>query len=285
MVTKEGFPISYEVFSGNTCEGHTIIPVVKKFINKHAIKNFTVVADAAMISNENITELRAQSINYIVGARLGNLSNKTIEEIDSKIIKEDGKTIRVKTPNGYLICAFSSLRYRKDKHEVEKQISKANIVIENPSKSKKLKFTKANGQKLELNEKLILKTKKLLGIKGYYTNLKEQILDNSTVIARYHELYKIEQAFRISKNDLQTRPIFHFKEEPIKMHLLMCFMALVLSKHIELQTNLSIKKVVNEAKKITDARLINKTINQEVKLRVNLNDKIIEILTKLNLLT
>ena len=285
MVTKEGFPISYEVFSGNTFEGHTIIPVVKKFINKNAIKNFTVVADAAMISNENITELRAQSINYIVGARLGNLSNKTIEEIDSKIIKEDGKTIRVKTPNGYLICAFSSLRYRKDKHEMEKQITKANLVIENPSKGKKLKFTKANGQKLELNEKLILKTKKLLGIKGYCTNLKEQILDNSTVIARYHELYKIEQAFRISKNDLQTRPIFHFKEEPIKMHLLMCFMALVLSKHIELQTNLSIKKVVNEAKKITDARLINKTINQEVKLRVNLNDKIIEILTKLNLLT
>ena len=56
-------------------------------------------------------------------------------------------------------------------------------------------------------------------------------------------------------------------------------------KHIEIQTNLSIKKVINEAKKITDARLINKTINQEVKLRVNLNDKIIEILTKLNLLT
>ena len=69
MVTKEGFPISYEVFSGNTFEGHTIIPVVKKFINKNAIKNFTVVADAAMISNENITELRAEIINYIVGAR------------------------------------------------------------------------------------------------------------------------------------------------------------------------------------------------------------------------
>ena len=62
-------------------------------------------------------------------------------------------------------------------------------------------------------------------------------------------------------------------------------MALVISKHVELQTNLSIKKVVNEAKKITDARLMNKTINQEVKLRVKLNDKIIEILNKLNLLT
>lgn len=284
-MTKEGFPISYEVFPGNTFEGHTIIPVVQKFITKNTVKNFTVVADAAMISNDNITELRAQSINYIVGARLGNLSNKIIEEIDSKIIREDGKTIRLNTTNGYLICSFSSLRYRKDKHEMEKQITKANLVIENPSKSKKMKFTKANGQKLELNGKLIIKTKKLLGIKGYYTNVKEKILDNQMVITRYHELYKIEQAFRISKNDLQTRPIFHFKEEPIKLHLLICFMALVISKHVELQTDLSIKKVVNEAKKITDARLMNKTINQEVKLRVNLNDKIIEILNKLNLLT
>ena len=105
MVTKEGFPISYELFSGNTFEGHTIIPVVKKFINKHAIKNFTVVADAAMISNENITELRAQSINYIVGARLGKLSNKTIEEIDSKIIKEDEQDELLSIPCNYLTPA------------------------------------------------------------------------------------------------------------------------------------------------------------------------------------
>ena len=63
--------------------------------------------------------------------------------------------------------------------------------IENPSKSRKIKFTSSSGQKMELNEKLINKTKKLLGLKGYYTNLDEQILDNQMVIARYHELYKI----------------------------------------------------------------------------------------------
>jgi hypothetical protein len=65
-----------------------------------------------------------------------------------------------------------------------------------PSKSKKLKFTKTKDQKMELNDELIEKTKKLLGIKGYYTNLEEKIVDNKTIIARYHQLYKIEQAFR-----------------------------------------------------------------------------------------
>ncbi len=285
MVTKEGFPIAYEVFSGNTFEGHTIIPVVKKFIKTNSVKNFTVVADAAMISLENITQLKENNINYIVGARLGNLSPKVIEEIDSKITREDGKNIRIKTENGYLVCSYSSLRYRKDKYEMEKQIAKAQYVIENPSKNKKIKFTASSGQKVVLNEKLINKTKKLLGVKGYYTNLEEHVLNNENVINRYHELYRIEQAFRISKNDLQTRPIFHFKEEPIKLHLLICFMALVISKHIELQTNTSIKKFVYEAKKITDGRIINKVTNSEVRLRVNLNDKVIEILRKLNLLT
>jgi hypothetical protein len=72
MVTKEGFPIAYSIFSGNTFEGHTIIPVVNGFIKKHAVKEFTVVADAAMISTTNIQALLSNNINYIVGARLGN---------------------------------------------------------------------------------------------------------------------------------------------------------------------------------------------------------------------
>ena len=285
MVTREGFPIAYEVFAGNTFEGHTIIPVVKNFIAKHNVREFTIVADAAMISKDNILALKENTINYIVGARLSNLSNELIEQINKSIIREDGKSIRMKTDNGYLICSYSSLRYRKDKYEMEKQIAKAKLVIDNPSKNKKLKFTKSNGQNFEINQKLIDKTKKLLGIKGYYTNLKENIVDNKTIIERYHELYKIEQAFRISKSDLQTRPIFHFKEDPIKLHLLICFTALVLSKHIELQTNTSIKKFIHECKKITDARLKNKITGKEIRIRADFTPSIMEILSKLNLLT
>ena len=129
MVTKEGFPISYEVFAGNTFEGHTIIPVIKNFITKNNVKEFTVVADAAMISAENTKALNENAINYIVGARLGNLSTKLIAEIDTNIERQDGKSIRIKTDNGYLICSYSSLRYRKDKYEMEKQIEKAKYII------------------------------------------------------------------------------------------------------------------------------------------------------------
>lgn len=283
MVTKEGFPIAYEVFSGNTFEGHTIIPVVNDFIRKHAVKEFTVVADAAMISAENIKQLTENNINYIVGARLGNLSNESIEQIDKNISREDDQSIRIKTDNGFLICSYSSTRYRKDKHEMEKQIEKAKYIVENPSKNKKLKFTKSNGQNLELNQKLIDKTRKLLGIKGYYTNMEENVLSNKTIMERYHELYRIEQAFRISKNDLQTRPIFHFKEDPVKLHILICFMALAVSKHIELQTNISIKRFIAESKKVTDARLLNTLTNKEIKVRTKISPDFMKIIQKLNL--
>ena len=138
---------------------------------------------------------------------------------------------------------------------------------------------------MQLNQKLIDKTEKLLGIKGYYTNLEESVAENNTIIERYHELYKIEQAFRISKSDLQTRPIFHYKEEPIKLHLLICFMALVISKHIELQTNTSIRKFIHQCKKITDARLENKITGKEIRIRANLTQEVTEILRKFDLLT
>jgi len=282
MVTKEGFPIAYEVFSGNTFEGHTMIPVVKDFVNKNKVKEFTVVADAAMISAENIKELKKNHIHYIVGARMGNLSGEIIANIDKTLSREDGKSIRIVTDDGDLICSYSSVRYRKDKYEMEKQIEKAKYVVQNPGKHKKLKFTKTKGEEIELNQKLIAKTQKLLGIKGYYTDLEESRASNQIIMERYHELYRIEQAFRISKSDLQTRPIFHYKEEPIKLHILICFIALIISKHIELKTGESIKRFVAESKKITDGRLLNHLTNKEIIIKAKPTDKMVHILHKLN---
>ncbi len=283
MVTREGFPIAYSIFSGNTFEGHTIIPVVNAFIKKHAIKEFTVVADAAMISNTNIQELLANKINYIVGARLGNLSANMIEQIHRKITRKDGESIRVSTDNGHLICAYSSVRYRKDKYEMEKQIDKAQAIIDNPSKGKRVKFIKTQGEHPVLNQALIEKSKKLLGIKGYYTNLGEQAASNQIIINRYHELYKVEQAFRISKHDLQTRPIFHFKEDPINLHILICFMALVVTKHIELTTGDSIRNFLSECKKVNEARMLNRITNKEVRIRGKHTPKTQQYIKSLNL--
>lgn len=278
MVTPEGFPVCYEVFAGNTFEGHTMLPIINSFIKEHGVKQFTVVADAAMISNVNIEALREAKISYIVGARLGNVSKDLFAEINTKLPREDGQIIRIKTDKGYLICSFSKKRYAKDNFEMNKQLEKAKKLLTQPSKVKNVKFLKDDKKKIQLNEELIAKTKALLGVKGYYTDIEESIADNKTVIERYHELYKIEQAFRVSKSDLKTRPIFHFKEEPIKLHMLICFMALAVSKHIELKTQMSIRAFITMCKNVSDARILNKIDKKEIRMRTSipklLTDKI-----------
>lgn len=203
------------------------------------------------------------------------------------MVREDGKSIRIPTPNGFLICSFSSLRFRKDKYEMEKQILKAKQLVDNPAKGRKAKFTKSSGSNtLEINQKLIDKTQKLLGIKGYYTDLDEAIANNETIIDRYHELYRIEQNFRIAKSDLQTRPIFHFKEDPIKLHLLICFISLVVAKHIELSSNISIKEFIKECKKVvTSGRLLDKITNKELILKPEIPQDLTQIIHEFFLLT
>ena len=283
VVSKEGFPVAYEIFPGNTFEGHTLIPILKDFNSKHKIKNLTVVADAAMISTENIDKLREAKIDYIVGARLGNLQNTLLNDIDRQLIRTDSAKIRLKSKFGYLICDFSKKRFNKDKFEMEKQILRAQLILNNPGKAKRLKFIKTTEEKNQLNDELINKTKILLGIKVYYTNLDDKTLSNELAIERYHQLYKIEQAFRISKHDLKTRPVFHFKEQPIRLHILICFMALAVSKYVEIKSEISIQSFVSICKNITDAKLLDKINNKIILKRVPLDNQIFSLINKLHL--
>ena len=162
-----------------------------------------------------------------------------------------------------------------------KQIDRAKLLLSQPSKVKKVKYLKSDESKMMLNEKLIQKTSKLLGIKGYYTDIDETVANNGTIINRYHDLYKVEQAFRVSKHDLQTRPIFHFKQEPIQLHILICFMALAVSKHIEIAAAISLRAFLTDCKKITDARLLNKITKREIKLRATVPAHLQKTLSKI----
>ncbi len=83
-----------------------------------------MVADAAMISSEDIAQLTQSNISYILGARMGNHSGELLDSIDKTIDRQDGKSIRVKTELGYLVCSYSSVRYSKDLYEMNKQIEK-----------------------------------------------------------------------------------------------------------------------------------------------------------------
>lgn len=281
IVNTDGFPVSYEVFPGNKFEGHTLIPVITAFKKKHGIDSITVVADAAMISADNIRELKANDLSYIVGARMGNLSKATITEISKTLNREDGESLRTTTQNGTLICSFSTKRYRKDKREMEKQLAKAENLLKDPSGMRRTKFIRnKSNRNFELNSVLVEKTKSLLGIKGYYTNLGDEV-SNQTIINQYHNLWHVEQAFRIAKSDLETRPIYHRKEETIKAHLLICFMALAVCKYMEIKTGQSVKSTIKELKSVTDARLLNKLTGKEIVLRTDIKQEIKSILQKL----
>jgi len=271
LVNDSGFPISYQVFEGNKFEGHTLMPSILAVKKKYKIDEMTVVADAAMISDDNVLFLKSNNLNYIVGARIANLGISDIEKINKELNLEDDKTFRIKTSKGILICHFANNRYRKDKIEMEKQINKAKFLLKesdpNPAR-KRTKFLKhRNNDKnnYELNQQLIYKTTLLLGIKGYYSNLEN--VNDLEIIKQYRNLWHIEKAFRISKSDLQMRPIFHFKQSSIHAHLLICFMALAICKFMEIKTGRSTKAVLKMLMGVTDARILDKTNNREILMR------------------
>ena len=89
----------------------------------------------------------------------------------------------------------------------------------------------------------------------------------------------------MSKHDLKTRPIFHFKEYPIKLHILICFMALAISKYIELKSNISIQSFLSECKKITDAKILNKITNKMILKRVPFTSEVEIIIKRLDLVS
>ncbi|MBE9619506.1 IS1634 family transposase, partial [Mycolicibacterium smegmatis] len=104
-----------------------------------------------------------------------------------------------------------------------------------------------------VNRTLEAKTRALAGWKGYTTNLVGQ--PASFVIDAYHQLWHIEKAFRMSKHDLQARPIYHHLRESIEAHLSIVVAAMAVSHFIETQTGWSIKKFVRTARRYRTVKI------------------------------
>ena len=215
---------------------------------------------------------------------MASLKTEQIKEISTELTrktqdlkelaKRDGSSMRIETERGLLVCDFSLKRYQKDKREMEKQIAKAERQLLDNKEAKRTKFLKNKDDKKTeqiINTELIGKTKLLLGIKGYYTNLTHE--EDKTIINHYHSLWHVEKAFRIAKSDLSMRPIYHFKEATIKAHILICFMALTITKYMELKTGKSTRRLVKLLKSITDARILNTLTGEEIILRKEMSEE------------
>ena len=278
LVTSEGFPLAYDVFAGNTFEGHTMIPIVTGLVARYHLKNLTVVADAAMLSQKNIEALVTAGISYIVGARLGYLTDIQVHDIAQTLGEVDGASIKRIIGGKTLICDFSKKRYTKNKSDTEKQLKKAREIIEGKRLGTRHRFLTQKQTQVTLNQSLINRTKLLWGIKGYITNIEAP---HELIIARYHDLLHVEQSFRMAKSDLLTRPIYHFKQEAIKAHLLICIMALSVGKYMELTINRSLQYILTHLKQYPDARVEHIATKEQSTWRMEIPEETKQLLTKL----
>ena len=265
VVNDVGFPIYYDIFKGNTFEGKTIIPIITTIKEKYQIRRFTVVADAGMLSKDNLSELESREIDYVVGARIGNTKLDEVKDIASQLNQTDKKIIK----KDNILYEYSIKRAKKDKRDNDRQVEKAEYYLRNPSKvMKRSKFLSNDTLKsFTLNNRLIEKNRLLEGIKGHKTNIDN--LDNKLLIARYKDLWRVEQSFRIAKSDLEARPIYHRRKNSIEYHILIVFTALCMARIIEMEKGESIKKVTDDLKDRWTITLVDKISGNSLKIELN----------------
>jgi transposase len=280
VVNRQGFPLYFDVFRGKTFEGHTLCSVVQNIQKLLGDPDLVVVADAAMLSQENIDRLIQAKISFIVGARIANLSANLIDQITSQLSSQDEKTVTVTYRKQRLICQYLQQRAAKDRSDREKQIARAREIIRAPGeKLRRYRFIQIDGQKVSLNTNLVAKAEKLEGIKGYITNTQ---LPEALVIERYHDLWRVEHAFRLSKSDLEARPVFHRLDETIQAHLIIVFAGLAICSYIEMKTGMSIQKVLKLAEKVLTHKVTNTRTGESSYIETTIENP--EIKEKIDLL-
>lgn len=261
LVGKNGYPIGYDIFEGGIYEGHTLIPVLEKFEKRFDFEKPIVVADAGLLSKDNISALQTNGYGYILGARLKNES----QGIKERILAEewnDGHTIRLKKgKRQHLVVSYSEMRAAKDLHNrerglarLEKSLKRGKLTKANINNRGYNKYLKLTGDvSIEIDYAKFNNDQYWDGLKGYVTNTS---LSSKQVIKSYNNLWKIEKAFRISKTDLKIRPIYHRLKERIEAHICISFVSYVLYKDLErvlsMRTSISMKKAVKQINRMQE---------------------------------
>jgi transposase len=260
LVSEGGYPIDYDIFEGNKYEGDTMMPIIEHFITKHKPEQLVVVADAGLLSNKNIEALQEKKYQYILGARIKNEKQEIKTKLLNLKLTDNQSDVIAKTSDIRLIVSFSDKRSSKDAYNRKKGYEKLKEKIKSGKLSKSHinnkgynKYLKLKGDvDIELDEEKYKDDAKWDGLKGYLTNTN---LSKEEVIQKYGELWTIEKAFRISKSDLQIRPIYHYLKRRIEAHICISFVACKIYKELErqlkkLNSPLSPEKVIDILKTI-----------------------------------
>lgn len=240
LVSLDGYPMAYQIFEGNKFEGHTMMPVLEAFKKRYQLGKIVVVADAGLLSKNNILELEKNDYEYILGARLKN-ETEVIQKQVLALKLENGQSAELqKDAATRLIVSYTTGRATKDAanrqrglEKLERSIAKGKLTKDNINNRGYNKYLQLEGQiKISIDYQKYNQDACWDGLKGYLTNTQ---LSKELVIEEYGQLWKIEKAFRISKTDLRIRPIYHRLRHRIESHICIAFCAYKIYKELERQ--------------------------------------------------
>ena len=263
LADRNGFPLMVSAFEGNRAETKTMLPVIEAFMAAHQLPDVTVVADAGMISEANQKAIEAAGLSFILGVKIPHLPYVVAqwrrEHPDEPI--PDGHIFTQPWPAGpnggrrdqVIYYQYKADRARRTLRGIDEQVKKAEQAVTGQAPVKRNRFIQLSGGTRAVNRELEAKARALAGIKGYVTNLRAcpdgTPVTAEFVIGSYHQLFQIEKSFRMAKSDLQARPIYHRKRDPIEAHLTIVLAALAVSRWIEARTGWSIRKFVKTARR------------------------------------
>jgi len=248
LLDDRGRPIACEMWPGNTADVTSTIPVVTRLKKRFGANQFCIVADRGMISKDTIAELEKEKLSYILGVRM-----RLVKEVKTEVLLDEGAYEEV-YPEG--ICSkdpsplkvkeviINKTRYIvcKNERQARRDETDRNAIVE--SLQEKIKkapaslisnkgyrgFLKVSKECVQLDEDKVKNDAAFDGIWVLTTNTR---LKAREVALKYKELWMVEHAFRDMKSVINTRPIYHKRDETIRGHVFCSFLALVLKKELD----------------------------------------------------
>lgn len=246
---SNGLPIGYRLFPGNTADVSTLITAIEEWKKIIPIGEVRIVADRAMMTEKNLHFLEEQKMQYVVAAKLKKQSPHIKEQILNTGKDKSGVVLDQRIGERRLVVTFCTDRQKKDAHDRDRIVQKIDKKIGKWKNAKKLvsntgyqKYLSCTGEsKLFLDEEKIAQDAAWDGLHGVITNC----VDASTeeLLAQYRRLWVIEESFRLHKHTLSLRPIYHFKSERVEAHILICYLAFALMRHLEFRVALQQEKI------------------------------------------
>jgi transposase len=265
FMDNSGLPMAYQLFAGNNNDCTTLLPILKRIRREYGIGKAVVVSDKGMNTQKNAYYLANSRGGYVFSQSVRKGTNELksyvlkdngytwIDKYSKKKSRQFTRDIEFKDDDGRIVTAkiaekqvvYYSYDYdRKAKNDREPAISKAMELIANPKKFNKnntygaakyvghLEYDERTGEIIETKSKLYFNDKLLAEEEkydGYYVIVTSRFdATDDWVINTYKELWRIEETFKVTKSELEFRPIRHSREDRIQAHFLTCYVALVL---------------------------------------------------------